>query len=121
MKGEVKTERPLVFVISFSKTRQFQLNTNVEIFLESIKNQTKVFYCYRKVMKVLTFNCWAIGYVPFMTKDRKQRVTAIARYLTAKKEYYDLVCLQELWTSSDRNLIKEACEKVLPYSVSFYG
>ena len=32
-------------------------------------------------MKVLTFNCWAIGYVPFMTKDRKQRVTAIAQYL----------------------------------------
>ena len=37
-------------------------------------------------MKVLTFNCWAIGYVPFMTKDREQRVEAIARFLAAKKE-----------------------------------
>ena len=72
-------------------------------------------------MKVLTFNCWAIGYVPFMTKDREQRVVAIARFLATKKEYYDLVCLQELWTSADRNLIKEACENSLPYSVSFYG
>ena len=88
----------------------------------------KYFYScrYRKLMKVLTFNCWAIGYVPFMTKDRKQRVTAIAQYLakeidTKKESNYDLVCLQELWTEADRNLIKEACQKSLPYSVCFYG
>ena len=77
-----------------------------------------------KIMKVLTFNCWAI---PFVTKDRKQRVTAISQYLAketdaeTKDSIYDLVCLQELWTKADRNLIKEACEKSLPYSVSFYG
>ena len=80
-----------------------------------------------KVMKILTFNCWAIAYVPFVTKDRKKRVTAIAQYLAketdaeTQESNYDLVCLQELWTKADRNLIKEACEKSLPYSVSFYG
>ena len=60
-----------------------------------------------KIMKVLTFNCWAINYVPFVTKDRKQRVTAIAQYLAketdaeTKDSIYDLVCLQELWTKVD--------------------
>ena len=49
---------------------------------DHLKGLILCIYCYyRKVMKVLTFNCWAIGYVPFMTKDRKQRVTAIAQYL----------------------------------------
>ena len=80
-----------------------------------------------KIMKVLTFNCWAINYVPFVTKDRKQRVTAIAQYLAketdaeTKDSIYDLVCLQELWTKADRNLIKEACKKSLPYSAEFHG
>ena len=75
---------------------------------------------FRMLIKVLTLNCWAIGYVPFMTKDRKARVRAIARYLTTRGNY-DIVCLQELWTKADRSLIQEACQEVLPYTVSFYG
>lgn len=73
-------------------------------------------------LKIFTFNCWAIGYLgSWMTKDRHERVVAIARYLATAENHYDLVCLQELWTSTDRQLIKEACKQVLPYSVDFYG
>lgn len=33
---------------------------------------------------------------------------------------YDIVCLQEVWTDSDFNLIKEKVSGVLPFAHYFY-
>lgn len=71
-------------------------------------------------LKVFTLNCWAIAYVPFLSSpDRKARIKAIAEYLAFSD--YDIVCLQELWTNADREIIKKACQEALPHSVTFYG
>ena len=71
-------------------------------------------------LKVLTFNCWAIGYVPFMSQDNHERIRAIAQYL-ANEKTFDVVCLQEVWCHSDQKWITEACKEVLPYANIFYG
>ncbi len=71
-------------------------------------------------LKVLTFNIWAIGYVPYMkSPDRHERIRAIASHLANSN--YDIVCLQEVWMEKDQTFIKEACQNVLPHSAVFYG
>lgn len=53
-----------------------------------------------------------------VSKDRKLRMHSIAEVLV--KNYYDIVCLQEVWSDSDFNMIKEKVSGVLPYSHYFY-
>jgi hypothetical protein len=75
-------------------------------------------------LRIFTFNCWAIAYVPILSSDdRKARIKAIAKYLAGREEdqRYDVVCLQEVWTRADQEIIKLACRDNLPYAVSFYG
>lgn len=43
---------------------------------------------------------------------------AIAEYLASNS--YDVVCLQEVWTDADFNLIREKTVGNLPYSHYFY-
>lgn len=45
-------------------------------------------------------------------------MAAIAEVLACGN--YDIVCLQEVWTDSDFNLIKEKVSGVLPYAHYFY-
>lgn len=53
-----------------------------------------------------------------VSKDRKLRMHSIAEVLV--RNYYDIVCLQEVWSDSDFNMIKEKVSGVLPYSHYFY-
>ncbi|CAG9865285.1 unnamed protein product [Phyllotreta striolata] len=66
--------------------------------------------------KVLTLNCWGI---PYVSKDRKNRMKAIACYL--KNSEYDVVCLQEVWTDGDFDLIKNESSNIYPYVHYFYS
>lgn len=43
---------------------------------------------------------------------------AIAEFLATSQ--YDIVCLQEVWTDGDYNLIKEKAKGTLPFSHYFY-
>ncbi|KAK3927734.1 Putative neutral sphingomyelinase [Frankliniella fusca] len=68
------------------------------------------------ILCVLTLNCWGI---PFVSKDRKARMKAIALELASGK--YDIVCLQEVWSTNDFNLIRDGAKPVLPYSHYFHS
>ena len=73
-------------------------------------------------IKVFTLNCWAIGYVPnFIVNcpDRKARIKALAFFLA--NHNHEVVCLQEVWTESDQEIIRLACQDNLPYSTTFHG
>ena len=52
-------------------------------------------------ISVFTLNCWGIGMG--VSKDRVSRFRAIAQYLA--DSVYDIVCLQEVWCSSDYKTI----------------
>ena len=52
-------------------------------------------------ISVFTLNCWGIGMG--VSKDRVFRFRAIAQYLADSD--YDIVCLQEVWCSSDYRTI----------------
>ncbi|KAF5277596.1 hypothetical protein FQA39_LY06089 [Lamprigera yunnana] len=66
--------------------------------------------------KILTLNCWGI---PVVSKDIKPRMQAIAEHLASTQ--YDMICLQEVWTIVDYNLIKDRVNNVYPYSHYFYS
>ncbi|KAI0756251.1 DNase I-like protein [Daedaleopsis nitida] len=67
-------------------------------------------------LKLLTFNCWGLKYV---SKFRKERVTAIANVLASSD--YDVITLQELWVFADFEYVRAAVSKKLPYSKFFYS
>ncbi len=80
-------------------------------------------------IRVLSLNCWCVGYAPVWlggSRDRGLRVQAIARYLAGKEKgedsnAFDVVCLQEMWVSQDRDAIKSACRHVFPHSREYFG
>ncbi|KAJ1525886.1 hypothetical protein ONE63_009077 [Megalurothrips usitatus] len=65
---------------------------------------------------VLTLNCWGI---PWVSKDRESRMKAIAEELASGK--YDIICLQEVWSTHDFELIRDGVKSVLPYSHYFHS
>jgi len=62
-------------------------------------------------ISVFTLNCWGIGMG--VSKDRVFRFRAIAQYLADSD--YDIVCLQEVWCSSDYRTIINVTRNVLPF------
>ncbi len=80
-------------------------------------------------LRVLTLNCWCIGYAPAAlggSPDRAERAAAIGRFLAAgggggdDEEGFDVVCLQELWTAADRETVREACQERFPHYREFH-
>ncbi|XP_018568210.1 putative neutral sphingomyelinase [Anoplophora glabripennis] len=67
-------------------------------------------------LKIFTLNCWGLAVV---SKNRKERIQAIAEVLATSQ--YDVVCLQEVWTDRDYNLIRKKVSGVLPFSHYFYS
>ncbi|XP_066151663.1 putative neutral sphingomyelinase [Euwallacea fornicatus] len=67
-------------------------------------------------LKVFTLNCWGLAVV---SKDRRSRILAIADMLSVNQ--FDVVCLQEVWTNRDYNILREKLYNVLPYSHYFYS
>lgn len=57
--------------------------------------------------------------IPYISKDREKRVTAIADALATGG--YDLVSLQEVWSESDFQKLKSRVINALPYSYYFYS
>lgn len=62
--------------------------------------------------KLLTFNTWGLKYV---SKFRKERLTAIADRLASDKDDYDIIALQEIWTTEDWEYIDKVCTNKYPY------
>ncbi|XP_073966566.1 neutral sphingomyelinase [Choristoneura fumiferana] len=67
-------------------------------------------------LNVFSLNCWGI---PIISKDRKERIAAIAAYL--QQSSHGLVCLQEIWSEDDYIFLKEKLSLKLPYSHYFYS
>ncbi|CAB3228620.1 unnamed protein product [Arctia plantaginis] len=67
-------------------------------------------------LNIFTLNCWGI---PVVSKNRKERFEAIAKYL--QESSHSIVCLQEVWSEQDYLFIKENVKSVLPYSHYFYS
>nr|XP_034195527.1 putative neutral sphingomyelinase [Osmia lignaria] len=67
-------------------------------------------------INVLTLNCWGI---PYVAKDRKARMAAIAEKFAT--ENYDVICLQEVWSSDDFKMMKAKTQERLPYSHYFHS
>ncbi|KAL6258621.1 hypothetical protein P5V15_010574 [Pogonomyrmex californicus] len=67
-------------------------------------------------INILTLNCWGI---PYVSKDRSTRMSAIADKCASRE--YDIICLQEVWSVDDFNMIKARAQEVLPYSHYFYS
>ncbi|WVN85784.1 uncharacterized protein L203_100935 [Cryptococcus depauperatus CBS 7841] len=66
-------------------------------------------------LKVLSFNVWGLA---FISKDRKDRIRAIAEHLASSS--YDIVCLQELWVYKDYEIVREEVQSNLPFSRFFH-
>lgn len=54
----------------------------------------------------------------YVSKHRKERVTAIAAALAASD--HDVITLQELWVFADYEYVRDAVSKRLPHSKFFY-
>ncbi|XP_038213597.1 putative neutral sphingomyelinase [Zerene cesonia] len=67
-------------------------------------------------LNIFTLNCWGI---PFVSKNRKERIEAIAKYLLTGD--HTIVCLQEVWSEQDYLYLKENLSTALPYSHYFYS
>ncbi|XP_045763706.1 putative neutral sphingomyelinase [Maniola jurtina] len=67
-------------------------------------------------LNVFTLNCWGI---PVISKNRKERIEAIADYLS--KAPHNIVCLQEVWSEKDYLYLKEHLRINLPFSHYFYS
>ncbi|XP_076179205.1 putative neutral sphingomyelinase [Ptiloglossa arizonensis] len=67
-------------------------------------------------INVLTLNCWGI---PYVSKNRKDRMEAITMKFAT--ENYDIICLQEVWSTQDFEMMKSKMQEQLPYSHYFYS
>ncbi|CAL1689423.1 unnamed protein product [Lasius platythorax] len=67
-------------------------------------------------ISILTLNCWGI---PYVSKNRVTRINAIAEKCASRE--YDIICLQEVWSTHDFKVIKTKVQEVLPYSHYFYS
>ncbi|KAJ3807299.1 inositol phosphophingolipids phospholipase C [Lentinula lateritia] len=68
-------------------------------------------------LSILTLNCWGLK---FVSKNRRDRVVAIANELSRTEEY-DIVTLQELWVYTDFEYVRESVASYLPYAKFFYS
>lgn len=55
----------------------------------------------------------------FVSKNRKERIIAIADELSNTEEY-DIITLQEIWVYADYEYVRESVTKYLPYAKFFY-
>ncbi|XP_025912394.1 sphingomyelin phosphodiesterase 2 isoform X1 [Apteryx rowi] len=65
-------------------------------------------------LRVFDLNCWAIRY---LSKRRQERVQLIGD--TLRREGFDLVLLQEVWSEGDYSVLKETLGSCYPFSHYF--
>ncbi|XP_012285922.1 putative neutral sphingomyelinase [Orussus abietinus] len=68
------------------------------------------------LLRVLTLNCWGI---PYVSKNWIARLQAIIDKLTTDE--YDIVCLQEIWSSKDFEIVQAKVKDHLPHAHYFYS
>ena len=66
-------------------------------------------------LRVFSLNCWGLK---FVSKDRRERVDAIAAALGNAE--YDVICLQEIWVFADYERVRDAAAARLPHSKFYY-
>ena len=66
-------------------------------------------------LRVFSLNCWGLK---FVSKDRRERVDAIAAALANAE--YDVICLQEIWVFADYERVRDAAAARLPHSKFYY-
>lgn len=69
-------------------------------------------------IRLLTFNCWGLK---FVSKQRKERLEAIAEKIAAEEAHYDVVALQEVWCHEDWEFIDRVCSPAFKYRRKFYA
>ncbi|KAL1708754.1 Endonuclease/exonuclease/phosphatase [Schizophyllum commune] len=67
-------------------------------------------------LRVFSLNCWGLK---FVSKDRRERVDAIAAALANAE--YDVICLQEIWVFADYERVRDAAAARLPHSKFYYS
>ncbi|CAB3369187.1 Hypothetical predicted protein [Cloeon dipterum] len=67
-------------------------------------------------LSIFTLNCWGI---PFLSKDVPTRMNAIGNFLAQSS--FDIVCLQEVWSNTDFELLRTKVQQNLPYSHYFHS
>ncbi|XP_018010512.1 putative neutral sphingomyelinase [Hyalella azteca] len=70
------------------------------------------------IIRVLTLNIWGI---PFVSKDREARISAICQQICSASEPFNFLFLQEVWSSQDYTTIAAKLKEVLPHSHFFYS
>lgn len=71
-----------------------------------------------RMIRVISLNCWGLKYV---SRNREQRIRAIATKFAREGHKYDVVCLQEIWVEKDFEVIREALLPELPFSKLFHS
>jgi len=69
-------------------------------------------------LHILTLNCWGLKY---LSKYRSERLSEIGKRLAVHEPPLDIVGLQECWTYSDYQAIRDATSSVLPYGKFYHS
>ncbi|KAK5102761.1 phospholipase C type enzyme [Lithohypha guttulata] len=69
-------------------------------------------------LHILTLNCWGLKY---LAKYRIERLAEIGRRLSLHQPALDIVGLQECWTYSDYQSIRQSTKRVLPYGKFYHS
>ena len=67
-------------------------------------------------LKVLSFNIWGF---PFVSKDKCQRLMALANMIETQSQNFDLILLNEVWMRKDHKLLYEAAKRAGFYMTEF--
>ena len=69
-------------------------------------------------LNILTLNCWGLKYI---AKYRSERLTEIGKRISTYEPVLDIVGLQECWTYTDYQTIREATRSILPYGKFYHS
>ena len=67
-------------------------------------------------LKVLSFNIWGL---PFVSKDKCQRLMALSNIIETQSQNFDLILLNEVWMRKDHKLLYEAAKRAGFYMTEF--
>ncbi|KAI1457282.1 Endonuclease/exonuclease/phosphatase [Annulohypoxylon moriforme] len=74
--------------------------------------------CLPAEINVLTLNCWGI---PYVSQDRSSRLEEIGRQIVKRNPQPHIVGLQECFSKSDFERIRQETHSILPYSKQYFA
>lgn len=69
-------------------------------------------------INLLTFNCWGLKYISSL---RSERISEVGNQLALMEPLPDIVCLQEIWTQEDYDILRRKTDVILPYDKFYYA